>query len=33
LNRTETAISQEHIFRAIELAIEAQRKAINITRA
>ncbi len=30
INRTEHAISQEHIFRAIELAIEAETKAIRI---
>jgi predicted dehydrogenase len=30
LNRTETAIDQEHTFRAIELAIEAEQKAVTI---
>ena len=30
INRTENAISQEHVFRAIELAIEAEEKAIRI---
>ncbi|QTQ10942.1 Gfo/Idh/MocA family oxidoreductase [Treponema parvum] len=30
LNNTETAMSQEHTFRAIELAIEAERKAVII---
>lgn len=30
LDRTETAISQEHTFRAIELAIEAEEKAVSI---
>ncbi len=30
INGTENAISQEHIFRAIELAIEAETKAIRI---
>jgi hypothetical protein len=28
LNRTETAMTQEHVFTAIELAIEAQEKAL-----
>lgn len=31
LNRTETAMTQEHCFLAAQLAIEAQEKAINIT--
>ncbi len=30
LDRTETAMKQEHTFRAIELAIEAQTKAVRI---
>ena len=30
INGTENAIGQEHVFRAIELAIEAEEKAIRI---
>lgn len=30
MNRTENAISQEHVFRAIELAIEAEEKAVVV---
>lgn len=30
LDRTETAMAQEHVFRTIELAIEAQTKAIRV---
>lgn len=33
LNRTETAMTQEHCFLAAELAILAQEKAVNITAA
>lgn len=32
VNRTETAMSQEHCFLATELALVAQDKAVNITR-
>lgn len=31
INRTEEAISQEHVFKAIELAIEAETKAVDIS--
>ena len=30
LDRSETAMKQEHTFRAIELAIEAEQKAVRI---
>jgi len=30
IDRTEFAISQEHVFRSIELAIEAEEKAMVI---
>jgi hypothetical protein len=30
LNRTENAMTQEHIFKAIELMLEAQIKAIKV---
>lgn len=33
LNRTETAMSQEHCFLAAELGLKAQQQAINITQA
>jgi hypothetical protein len=30
INRTENAMTQEHIFKAIELALEAQTNAIKV---